>query len=83
MYARGPLTLPTPGPNSVIEYAHVYPRPLGGGVIIGGTRRDYDNSDTVDYALVDQIKRRACDICPELGKPEDLKIIKHNVGIRR
>ena len=29
------------------------------------------------------IKRKCCALVPQLGKPEDLKIIKHGVGLRR
>lgn len=68
------------GPN---EFAHVFPRPLGGGIIIGGVRRDNDWDGSVDLSLADRIKMRACQLCPELGKPEDLQVIQHNVGLRR
>lgn len=65
------------------EFAHVFPRPLGGGVIIGGTRRDDDWTAEPDMQLADRIKQRCCQIAPELGRPEDLLVVSHNVGLRR
>jgi hypothetical protein len=65
------------------EFTHIFPRPLGGGIIIGGIRLHHDYNDQPDMDLAERIKRRACELCPELGKPEDLKVIKHNVGFRR
>lgn len=32
--------------------------------------------------LAEDIKRRCCELCPELGKPEDLKVIRHGLGLR-
>ncbi|KAH8703488.1 putative D-amino acid oxidase [Talaromyces proteolyticus] len=67
------------GPN---EFAHVFPRPLGGGVIIGGMSIQDRWDETYDPSLAERTKQRACQLCPELGKPEDLQIIRHNVGLR-
>ncbi|KIV92712.1 hypothetical protein PV10_03984 [Exophiala mesophila] len=64
------------------EFAHVFPRPLGGGVIIGGTRRDDDWTAEPDMQLAERIKQRCCEIAPELGQPKDLLVISHNVGLR-
>ncbi|KIW47053.1 hypothetical protein, variant [Exophiala oligosperma] len=64
------------------EFAHVFPRPLGGGVIIGGVRRDHDWTAEPDMQLAERIKERCCAIAPELGRPEDLQVISHNVGLR-
>ncbi|EXJ86544.1 hypothetical protein A1O3_03497 [Capronia epimyces CBS 606.96] len=64
------------------EFAHVFPRPLGGGVIIGGVRRDNDWTGEPDMELAERIKIRCCALAPELGRPEDLQIISHNVGLR-
>lgn len=36
-----------------------------------------------DMEAAKGIMERCCAICPELGKPEDLKVIRHNVGLRR
>ena len=33
-------------------------------------------------ALAQTIMQRCCALCPELGKPEDLQVISHNVGLR-
>jgi hypothetical protein len=65
------------------EFAHVFPRPLGGGVIIGGVRRDHDWTAEPDMQLAERIKQRACELEPELGRPEDLKVVSYNVGLRR
>lgn len=65
------------------EFAHVFPRPLGGGVIIGGTRRDDDWTAEPDMQLADRIKQRCCQLAPGLGRPEDLLVVSHNVGLRR
>ncbi len=63
--------------------AYVFPRPLGGGVILGGSRDDGNWSDEWDEALGKDIMKRCCALCPELGKPEDLQIISKNIGLRR
>jgi glycine/D-amino acid oxidase-like deaminating enzyme len=68
------------GPN---EVSHVFPRPLGGGIIIGGVRHDNNWDDSVDTSLAERAKQRACQLCPELGKPEDLKVIRYSIGLRR
>lgn len=65
------------------EFSHVFPRPLGGGIIIGGVRCDNAFDDSVDSSLATRAKERACQLCPELGKPEDLQVIRHNIGLRR
>ena len=52
-------------------------------MILGGSRQDNDWSAEPDMNLAKEIMRRCCDLCPELGKPEDLKVISHNVGLRR
>lgn len=65
------------------EFAHVFPRPLGGGVIIGGAHGANDWNGEPDMELAERIKARCCHLAPELGKPEDLEVISHNVGLRR
>ncbi|KAF2713593.1 D-amino-acid oxidase-like protein [Pleomassaria siparia CBS 279.74] len=64
------------------EATYVFPRPYGGGVILGGSRQDGDWNAEVDMELADDIIKRCCKLAPELGKPEDLQIISHNVGLR-
>ncbi|KAF2470995.1 nucleotide-binding domain-containing protein [Lindgomyces ingoldianus] len=61
---------------------YVFPRPLGGGVILGGSRQDGNWSEEVDMELAKEIMDRCCKICPELGRVEDLQVISHNVGLR-
>jgi D-amino-acid oxidase len=63
--------------------AYVFPRPQGGGVILGGSRHDNDWSDNIDDDLSEEIKRRCCELCPELGKAEDLQVLSVGVGHRR
>lgn len=65
------------------EFSHVFPRPLGGGVIIGGVRLDNDWDGSFDESRVERIKQRACQLAPELGKPDDLQVVRHNIGLRR
>lgn len=62
---------------------YVFPRTLGGGVILGGSRQDNDWSNEWDSELEAQILERACKLAPELGKPKDLQIIGRNIGLRR
>lgn len=61
---------------------YVFPRTLGGGVILGGSRQDNDWSNEWDSELEAQILDRSCKLAPELGKPEDLQIIARNIGLR-
>ncbi|KAI8933528.1 hypothetical protein NX059_009265 [Plenodomus lindquistii] len=61
---------------------YVFPRPLGGGVILGGSRDDNNWSADWDDELGQSILTRCCELCPELGKPEDLQIIAKNIGLR-
>lgn len=63
--------------------AYVFPRPNGGGVILGGCRQDGNWDPEVDMDLAKEIMKRCCNVCPELGKPEDLQVISYNVGLRR
>lgn len=65
------------------EFSHVFPRPLGGGIIIGGVRLDNDHDEVLDPSRTERIKQRACQLCPELGRPEDVQVISQNVGLRR
>ncbi|SCO78582.1 uncharacterized protein FRV6_02795 [Fusarium oxysporum] len=69
-------------PHRAGEATHIFPRGERGGVILGGCRQKNNWSGEVDYAFAEVIKRRCCSLVPELGKPEDLKIIKHGVGLR-
>jgi hypothetical protein len=52
-------------------------------VILGGSRQDNDWSEEWNEELGQDIMKRCCELCPELGKPEDLQIISRNVGLRR
>jgi D-amino-acid oxidase len=62
---------------------YVFPRPNGGGVILGGSRDENNWSEEFDEELGKQIMERCCKLCPELGKPEDIQVISKNVGLRR
>lgn len=67
------------------EATHVFPRgPNGrGGVILGGCRQKNNWNGEVDLEFAEVIKKRCCALVPQLGKPEDLRVIKHGVGFRR
>ncbi|KAH8723211.1 hypothetical protein GQ44DRAFT_828411 [Phaeosphaeriaceae sp. PMI808] len=62
--------------------AYVFPRPLGGGVILGGSRQENNWSDEWDEELGQDIMKRCCELCSELGRPEDLQVISKNIGLR-
>jgi D-amino-acid oxidase len=80
---RNPLTRMYMQKINNDEFTHIFPRPLGGGIIIGGVRLHHDYNEEPDMDLAERIKKRACDLCPELGTPESLEVIRHNVGFRR
>ena len=67
--------------NNVITC--VFPRGPSGGVLLGGCRIDNDWNGEVDMDLAEDIKRRCCALAPDLGRPENLKVIRHQVGLRR
>lgn len=76
MYFRSPRRVDS-------DTTYVFPRNPSGGVILGGCRFDNDWSDTIDLEFAEDIKRRCCALAPELGRPEDLKVVYHAVGLRR
>jgi len=65
------------------ETTYVFPRNPGGGIILGGSRVDNVWDGEVDEAFAEGIKRRCCELVPELGKPEELKVLGNGVGLRR
>jgi len=67
------------------EATHIFPRGNGGnsGIILGGCRRKGDWNGEPDLEFAEVIKRRCCALVPELGLPDDLRVIKHGVGLRR
>lgn len=65
------------------EATHVFPRGERGGVILGGCRQKHNWDGEADMEFAEVIKKRCCALVPELGAPEDLKVIKHGVGLRR
>lgn len=76
MYFRSPKRVAS-------DTTYIFPRGDGGGIILGGCRMDgvWDGEVNLDFA--EDIKRRCCALAPELGKPEDLKVLSHAVGLRR
>jgi hypothetical protein len=52
-------------------------------VILGGCRQEGNWDGKVDLEFAEDIKRRCCALCPELGKPEELQVVSHGVGLRR
>lgn len=63
--------------------SYIFPRGKHGGVILGGCRLDGNWDENFDTELGESIKRKCCALAPELGRPEDLRIIKESVGFRR
>lgn len=76
LYNRG-------APSSEEEVAYVFPRGPHGGVILGGCFQDNNWDGEVDMKLVTRIKNKCCQLSPELGKPEELKVLGCSVGLRR
>ncbi|KAH0341350.1 putative D-amino acid oxidase, partial [Aureobasidium melanogenum] len=64
------------------DTTYVFPRGPHNGVVLGGVRLDNVWNGDVDLEFAEDIKRRCCALAPELGKPEDLKVIYHGVGLR-
>ncbi|CAH0056945.1 unnamed protein product [Clonostachys solani] len=75
MYFRSPRRVDN-------DTTYVFQRPLAGGIVLGGCREDGNWNGEVDMDFAQDIMRKCCALAPELGKPEDLKIIKHGVGLR-
>ncbi|KAF2205345.1 nucleotide-binding domain-containing protein [Delitschia confertaspora ATCC 74209] len=75
MYIRSPKRVDP-------DCTYVFPRPLGGGVVLGGSRQEGDWDGEVDMKLAKSIMEKCCSVCPELGKVEDLKVLGHGVGLR-
>lgn len=65
------------------DTTYIFPRGRHGGVVLGGCRLDGVWKGEPDMAFAEDIKTRCCKLCPDLGKPEDLKVLKHGVGLRR
>jgi D-amino-acid oxidase len=65
------------------DTTYVFPRGPHNGVVLGGCRFDNDWSADVNLDFAEDIKRRCCALAPELGAPEDLRVIHHGVGLRR
>ena len=62
---------------------YVFPRGLHGGIVLGGCRQEHNWDGQVDFDLAKDIMERCCKLAPELGRPEDLRVIHHGVGLRR
>ncbi|GJC89998.1 D-amino-acid oxidase [Colletotrichum liriopes] len=75
MYFRSPRRVDN-------DTTYIFQRPLAGGIVLGGCREDGNWDKEVDPELTKTILERCCALAPELGRPEDLKIIKHGVGLR-
>ena len=76
MYFRSPM-------RTHKDTTYVFPRGEHSGVVLGGCRLDGVWEGEPSMELAEDIKRRCCDLCPELGQPEDLKVLKHGLGLRR
>lgn len=62
---------------------YIMPRGDYGGVTLGGCRLDGVWDGEMDPEVAEGIKQRCCALCPQLGKPGELKVINHGVGLRR
>ncbi|GAM40402.1 hypothetical protein TCE0_039r12729 [Talaromyces pinophilus] len=71
-------------PHRDADATHIFPRGKDGmsGVILGGCREKDNWNGEVDLEFAEVIKQKCCALVPQLGKPENLKIIKHGVGLR-
>lgn len=65
------------------EATHIFPRGDNGGIILGGCRQKNNWNGAVEPEFAEVIKARCCALAPQLGKPQDLRVIKHGVGLRR
>ena len=72
-------------PHRDADATHIFPRGKNGmgGIILGGCRQKNNWNAEVDLEFAEEIKQKCCALVPQLGKPEDLKVIKHGVGFRR
>ncbi|ETS85867.1 hypothetical protein PFICI_03892 [Pestalotiopsis fici W106-1] len=75
MYFRSPRRVDN-------DTTYVFPRGPHGGVVLGGCRLDNSWSGDIDPHLAEDIKKRCCELAPELGRPDDLKVLYHAVGLR-
>lgn len=75
MYFRSPARVDN-------DTTYIFQRPLGGGIVLGGCREDNNWNGEVDEEFAKKIMQRCCALAPELGRPEDLKVIRHGVGLR-
>lgn len=75
MYFRSPRRVDN-------ETTYVFQRPLAGGIVLGGCRENGNWDGEVNLEFAKDIMKRCCALAPELGKPEDLKVIRHGVGLR-
>lgn len=70
-------------PHRDADATHIFPRGTTGGVILGGCRQKDNWNGEAELAFAEVIKARCCALVPQLGRPEDLRVIKHGVGLRR
>ncbi|KAI0473445.1 FAD dependent oxidoreductase [Xylariaceae sp. FL0804] len=75
MYFRSPSRVDN-------DTTYVFQRPMAGGVVLGGCREDGNWNGEADPEMAKQIIERCCKLAPELGKPEDVRVIRHGVGLR-
>ncbi|KAF2853383.1 D-amino-acid oxidase-like protein [Plenodomus tracheiphilus IPT5] len=63
---------------------YIFPRPLHGGIILGGSRDDNNWSAEWDEQLGRDIIQRCCELCPELGSVGEVerRVVGRNVGLR-
>jgi hypothetical protein len=68
------------------EATYIMSRAAGGGTILGGCMQHHNWDGQPDLNLAQRIMQRSIDLCPALapktGKPSELSIIRHGVGLR-
>ncbi|KZO91329.1 hypothetical protein CALVIDRAFT_568358 [Calocera viscosa TUFC12733] len=64
------------------QYTYLIPRPASGVLILGGINEHWNTSHEPNPASREMFKQRAFKICPELGPPESMEVVKDIVGVR-
>jgi len=68
--------------RSGAEYTYLIPRPASGVLILGGINEPFNMSPEPNPASREMFKQRAFKICPELGPPEGMEVVRDIVGVR-
>ena len=69
--------------EKIYKDVDVFPRGKHSGVIPGGCRLNGDWDEKFEEELGERIEQKCYVLVPELGKREDLGVIKEGLGFRR